>query len=68
LKKIFDETVKFPGLTNAWVMPIKTRIDMISTGIKTPVGIKISGADLGQIEKIGEQVEAIVKQVPGPFR
>jgi len=60
-----DETVKLPGLTNAWVMPIKTRIDMISTGIKTPLGIKILGPDLEVIQKIGEQVEGVVKQVPG---
>ncbi|MDH5546368.1 MAG: efflux RND transporter permease subunit [Gammaproteobacteria bacterium] len=65
LKNILDETVKFPGLTNAWVMPIKTRIDMISTGIKTPLGIKILGPDLGVIQKIGEQVESAVKSVPG---
>ncbi|MDH5259605.1 MAG: efflux RND transporter permease subunit, partial [Gammaproteobacteria bacterium] len=65
LKKELDEKVKFPGLTNAWVMPIKTRIDMISTGIKTPLGIKILGPDLDVIQKIGEQVESVVKQVPG---
>ena len=65
LKKELDEKVKFPGLTNAWVMPIKTRIDMISTGIKTPLGIKILGPDLSVIQKIGEQVEAVVKTVPG---
>lgn len=65
LKKELDEKVKFPGLTNAWVMPIKTRIDMISTGIKTPLGIKILGPDLDVIQKIGEHVEAVVKQVPG---
>ena len=65
LKKELDKTVKFPGLTNAWVMPIKTRIDMISTGIKTPLGIKILGPDLDTIQKIGEQVETVVKQIPG---
>ncbi len=65
LKKELDEKVNFPGLTNAWVMPIKTRIDMISTGIKTPLGIKILGPDLDTIQKIGEQVESVVKQVPG---
>ena len=65
LKKELDEKVNFPGLTNAWVMPIKTRIDMISTGIKTPLGIKILGPDLDQIQKIGEQVESVVKQIPG---
>jgi len=65
LRKELDETVKLPGLTNAWVMPIKTRIDMISTGIKTPLGIKILGPDLDVIQKIGEQVEAVVKKIPG---
>ncbi|WP_455218834.1 efflux RND transporter permease subunit [Kaarinaea lacus] len=63
--KQLDETVKLPGLTNAWVMPIKTRIDMISTGIKTPLGIKIAGPDLAKIQEIGEEIEKIVKQVPG---
>ena len=65
LKKELDGLVKFPGLTNAWVMPIKTRIDMLSTGIKTPVGIKISGPDLGEIEKIGKRLEAILPEVQG---
>ena len=63
--KILDETVKLPGLTNAWVMPIKTRIDMISTGIKTPLGIKIAGPDLAKIQKIGEDIETVVKEIPG---
>lgn len=61
----FDAAIQFPGLTNAWTMPIKTRIDMLSTGIKTPVGIKISGPDLTTLEKIGKDVEAVIKQVPG---
>jgi len=65
LKQELDEIVKIPGLTNAWVMPIKTRIDMISTGVKTPLGIKILGADLNIIQKIGEQVEVEVKKIPG---
>ncbi len=65
LKKQLDRIVNFPGLTNAWVMPIKTRIDMISTGIKTPLGIKIAGPDLGRIQKIGEQLETIIKKIPG---
>jgi Cu(I)/Ag(I) efflux system membrane protein CusA/SilA len=60
-----DARVKFPGVTNAWVQPIKTRIDMLATGIKTPVGIKISGDNLDEIEKIGKQIEAIIKAVPG---
>ncbi len=60
-----DGTVNFPGVTNAWVMPIKTRIDMLATGIKTPVGIKIAGPDLKEIERIGQDVERAVLQVPG---
>ncbi len=65
LKHELDTLVKLPGITNAWVMPIKTRIDMLSTGIKTPVGIKVAGQDLAQIQKIGQQLESILKDVPG---
>ena len=65
LKKELDDLVKLPGVTNAWVMPIKTRIDMLATGIKTPVGIKIAGADLSIIQEIGQQLEVILKDVPG---
>lgn len=65
LKKELDNLVKVPGLTNAWVMPIKTRIDMLATGIKTPVGIKIAGPELTQIQQIGQQLESILKDVPG---
>jgi len=60
-----DRIVNFPGVTNAWVMPIKTRIDMLATGIKTPVGIKIAGPDLKVIESIGRRIEQVVLQVPG---
>ena len=60
-----DGMIRFPGLTNAWTMPIKTRIDMLSTGIKTPVGIKVSGPDLAVLEALGEQIEAILRNVPG---
>ncbi|MBI1177778.1 MMPL family transporter [bacterium] len=60
-----NAAVQFPGLNNAWTMPIKTRIDMLSTGIKTPVGIKVAGPDLPTLEKIGEQIEAVVRRVPG---
>jgi Cu(I)/Ag(I) efflux system membrane protein CusA/SilA len=60
-----DATVKFPGVTNAWVMPIKTRIDMLATGIKTPVGIKVAGPDLKVIEQIGREIEQVVSEVPG---
>jgi Cu(I)/Ag(I) efflux system membrane protein CusA/SilA len=65
LRKELDNLVKLPGVTNAWVMPIKTRIDMLATGIKTPVGIKIAGPDLQQIQQIGQQLESILKDVPG---
>jgi len=65
LRKEFDSLLKFPGLTNAWVMPIKTRIDMLSTGIKTPVGIKVAGPDLSEIEKIGKRLEEVLPQVEG---
>lgn len=65
LKKEFDALVKLPGVTNAWVMPIKTRIDMLATGIKTPVGIKIAGPELSVIQDIGKQLEVILKDVPG---
>lgn len=65
LKKELDKLVKFPGLTNAWVMPIKTRIDMLATGIKTPVGIKIAGAELSIIQDIGKQLETIMMDIPG---
>ena len=57
--------LKFLGVTNAWTMPIKNRIDMLSTGIRTPVGIKILGPDLQTIEKLGTQLEGMLKNVPG---
>ena len=65
LSDAMNSAIQFPGLANAWTMPIKTRIDMLSTGIKTPVGIKIAGPDLATLQRVGEQVEAVVKQVPG---
>ena len=65
LRAELDRLVKFPGLTNAWVMPIKTRIDMLATGIKTPVGIKVAGPKLSEIETIGKRLEAILKDIPG---
>jgi Cu(I)/Ag(I) efflux system membrane protein CusA/SilA len=65
LKKELDSLVKLPGVTNAWVMPIKTRIDMLATGIKTPVGIKVAGPNLSIIQNIGKQLEVILKDVPG---
>jgi Cu(I)/Ag(I) efflux system membrane protein CusA/SilA len=66
--KLVDElnqAIQFPGLTNAWTMPIKTRIDMLSTGIKTPVGIKVAGDDLETLEQIGKQIEEVVRNIPG---
>jgi len=60
-----NEVVQFPGLANAWTMPIKTRIDMLSTGIKTPVGIKVAGSDLAELERIATEVEAVMRTVPG---
>jgi len=63
--KQLQQRVHLPGLTNAWVMPIKTRIDMLSTGIKTPVGIKVGGPDLKVIQKIGKQLEQLLPQVRG---
>jgi Cu(I)/Ag(I) efflux system membrane protein CusA/SilA len=65
IKQQLDALVKFPGLTNAWVMPIKNRIDMLATGIKTPVGIKVAGPDLKVIEDIGKRIEEVLRPVPG---
>ena len=60
-----DKALQFPGVSNAWTMPIKARIDMLSTGIRTPIGIKVFGKDLGEMEKLAKQIEAVVKAVPG---
>ncbi|MBL7213251.1 MAG: efflux RND transporter permease subunit [Desulfobacteraceae bacterium] len=60
-----DQAVRFPGLTNAWTMPIKARIDMLSTGIKTPVGIKVMGPDLQVLTDLGAKIEAVVGRIPG---
>jgi Cu(I)/Ag(I) efflux system membrane protein CusA/SilA len=60
-----DSAVKVPGITNAWTMPIKGRIDMLATGIRTPVGIKIFGPDLAELERLGKQIEQRVQTVPG---
>jgi Cu(I)/Ag(I) efflux system membrane protein CusA/SilA len=68
MEKLVDEmnkAIQFPGLTNAWTMPIKTRVDMLSTGIKTPVGIKLMGEDLQVLSDLGEKVEAVVREIPG---
>ncbi len=60
-----DQALQFPGVTNAWTMPIKARLDMLTTGVRTPVGIKIFGTDLQEIEKIGTHLERVLKEVPG---
>ncbi len=60
-----DRMVDFPGLTNAWTMPIKTRIDMLATGIKTPIGIKLLGDDLEELNALGERIEAMLRELPG---
>ena len=60
-----DQRVRVPGLTNAWVMPIKTRIDMLATGIRTPVGVKIAGPDLAEIQRLGEEIERVLRAIPG---
>lgn len=65
LTEELNNAIQFPGLTNAWTMPIKTRIDMLSTGIRTPVGIKIMGDDLQTLSDLGEEVEALVRTLPG---
>ena len=62
---LMDSAVRLPGVTNAWTMPIKGRIDMLATGIRTPVGVKIFGPDLGVLERLGREVEAALKMVPG---
>src|SRR5512135_443680 len=60
-----DSVVRFPGVTNAWTMPIKARIDMLTTGVRTPVGIKVYGSDLAEIQRIGEHLEQVMKDIPG---
>jgi Cu(I)/Ag(I) efflux system membrane protein CusA/SilA len=65
LKQELNSRVKLPGISNIWVMPIKNRIDMLATGIKTPVGIKVAGPDLDTIQSIGKRIEEVIKKVPG---
>jgi copper/silver efflux system protein len=60
-----NKALQFPGVSNAWTMPIKARIDMLSTGIRTPVGVKVYGNDLGEIDRLAKQIEAVVRKVPG---
>jgi Cu(I)/Ag(I) efflux system membrane protein CusA/SilA len=61
-----DRALQFPGVSNAWTMPIKARIDMLATGIRTPVGVKVLGTDLAEMEKLARQIEAVIRTVPGP--
>jgi Cu(I)/Ag(I) efflux system membrane protein CusA/SilA len=65
LVEALDRTVKVPGLANVWVPPIRNRIDMLATGIKSPIGVKVSGADLAQLDRIAHDVESVAKTVPG---
>ncbi|MCX6892178.1 MAG: efflux RND transporter permease subunit [Verrucomicrobiota bacterium] len=65
LADAMNAAVQFPGLVNAWTMPIRTRIDMLATGIKTPVGIKVAGPDLAELERIASEIEPVMRQVPG---
>jgi Cu(I)/Ag(I) efflux system membrane protein CusA/SilA len=60
-----DQALRIPGQSNAWTMPIKARIDMLSTGVRTPVGIKVFGANLGEIQRIGEEIETLLRPLPG---
>ncbi len=60
-----DQALQFPGVSNAWTMPIKARIDMLSTGIRTPIGIKVFGKDLGEMERLAHEIESVVQRVPG---
>jgi Cu(I)/Ag(I) efflux system membrane protein CusA/SilA len=60
-----DKSLQFPGVSNAWTMPIKARIDMLSTGIRTPVGVKVFGTDLGEMERLAREIEAAIRTVPG---
>src|SRR3546814_4992711 len=65
LKAELDRIVRIPGMPNTWTMPIKNRIDMLATGVKTPVGVKVSGPDLAVIDHVAKAVEAAVRDVPG---
>ncbi len=65
LRAEMDKALQFPGVSNAWTQPIRARIDMLATGIRTPVGIKVLGTDLSEMEKVARKVEAVVKAVPG---
>ncbi|WP_072767076.1 efflux RND transporter permease subunit [Nitrosospira sp. Nsp11] len=60
-----DQALQIPGVSNAWTMPIKNRIDMLATGIRTPIGVKVFGKDLGEMEELAKQIETVIKTVPG---
>src|SRR5205814_8589614 len=61
-----DRALQFPGVSNAWTQPIKARIDMLSTGIRTPIGVKVIRADLVELDRLAKQIEQVLKAVPGP--
>src|SRR5215207_2782850 len=65
LKAEMDKALQFPGVSNAWTQPIRARIDMLSTGIRTPVGVKVFGTDLTEMEQVARQIEAVIRSVPG---
>ncbi|MBY3483884.1 efflux RND transporter permease subunit [Rhizobium laguerreae] len=67
LKQQMDAALQFPGVSNAWTMPIRARIDMLSTGIRTPVGVKVYGTDLGEMAKVARQIETVLKTIPGTW-
>src|SRR5258706_6843556 len=65
LVEALDRTVRVPGLSNVWAPPVRARIDMLSTGIKSPVGVKVAGPDLGEIDRALSDVEHVAREVPG---
>ena len=65
LKSEMDKALQFPGVSNAWTQPIRARIDMLATGIRTPIGVKVFGTDLAEMEKVSRQIETVLKAVPG---
>src|SRR2546428_550020 len=65
LQAEMDARLHFPGIPNIWTMPIKNRIDMLSTGVRTPIGIKVLGSDLKVIQQIGEELENVFREIPG---
>jgi len=65
LVELLDQTVKVPGLATVWIPPIRNRIDMLATGIKSPIGVKVSGTNLADIDRVAQQVEQVAKHIPG---